>query len=229
VDKNHIKRHNAVGVLSILASSHAGVEYIAQKGMEDILKKLVGMMQMLDKDTVTIRLILTVLQKITLDSAAACEFLVREEFIDVLILVIEGSYLKFSINYGTSILANLFQNSAVLTYLGEKEGAIQSIGNIVLAWLNPEFPALPYLSTALQFLGADLDLMKSLKETGFQEKITEFVAKYRKLPLDNQAEKDAVIGMLETALKRERPSASAQYGTVTFETFPDEVQYLAST
>jgi hypothetical protein len=78
------------------------------------------MLQILDKDTVTVRLILTVLQKLTIDSREVSEWLVENDFCDVLILLIEGSTLKFSVCYSTCILANLLQCESVREILNRK-------------------------------------------------------------------------------------------------------------
>ena len=244
-------RHSILTVLSIIASTYEGVNYLLTHN-NDILIKVIEIMKGTEDGQVLQRFCISILNKISIKEESIQIYL-KYGVIDWVIKLLQRSRINsinsFCIDFSSALLANILRAKATLEFLENNNSVCRNLMETLLTMvgeiLSPTF--LKHLLMCLGYLD-DKRFDKIKEECKFYKRIDEFYEHFSKSNTNNEDEeivkhsimdlakyifpingvkKNNAYGSLNEGEKRNYEKIIQEYeskeGAIIFECFQDEV------
>ena len=237
--RNFHAKYALFGVLSMLACTKVGKQYILLENPLEVSSKLMNELKEQEQGSVCQRFLLSILGKLTATEDVVCEFLVKSKFIDwVLKQVLHKQIIQreeaneFCQLFGAGLLLNLVNFASTQEYISQVPDSAKQWINQVLDLLLAEVDA----DTSYHLL---LTLATIIKGSGLQEELGPLqldrklrkVVQYIQQICKDEVQQGIIVKLCEDLLENNpvvltQPKEMPQI--ITFECFPDELKFTDS-
>lgn len=129
---SHALKHALCALISVIASTYKGVEYLVEND-QTILQKIVDILKEQEDGSVTQRFCVAILQKMSIKEDLV-DLLVKNKMIDWIIKLIERSTTKevhtFSLDFASALLANVLHANNTLDMLEKDPAFTKSVPHL---------------------------------------------------------------------------------------------------
>lgn len=189
---NQSLKHAITSLVSVIASTLRGVEYLTHNSNTIIIEKVVKILKQQENGSVTQRFCLAILQKCSIkDTVIPC--LVQLDMIQwVISLLLKSLTSKihvFCLDFASAMLANITHNHFTLTYFEQHPDFTLQIMQQFLKFIRENIPVsvLMHILICLSYLSKE-SFQQQMEECNFVDKISEFVEYYSQInTTDNEA------------------------------------------
>lgn len=179
--KSHGLKHAICALISVIASTPHGVEYLVTKGSE-ILDKCITILKEQEDGSVTQRFCIAILQKMSVRDETI-PALVEADMINWILRLLEKSKSTdihiFSLDFSSALLANILHCPTTLEKLEQEAEFAKEIMMTLLQLLKENIPStvLMHILICLSYLSKER-FTPQIEECNFVDRISDFVEFY---------------------------------------------------
>ena len=181
---SHGLKHAICALISVIASTPQGVDYLIQVDME-IVKKTIEILKEQEDGSVTQRFWIAILQKMSVKEQVI-PVLVEHDMIDWILALLNKSKKSdihiFSLDFSSALLANILHCHSTLEKLEDDGRFTKEIMISLLSLLKENIPStvLMHILICLSYLSKER-FSQQIEECNFVDKISDFVEYYNSL------------------------------------------------
>lgn len=240
-------RHSILSVLSIIASTYNGVNYLLANNF-DILKKVIEIMKGTEDGQVLQRFCISILNKISIKEESIQMYL-KYGVIDWIVKLLQRSRINtinsFCIDFSSALLANILRAKTTLEFLNNNNSVCRNLMETFLSMIGENLAStlLKHFIMCLGYLD-DKRFNKIKDECRYYKRIDEFFEQFSKINTNNEDEEISKHNILDLCKyvfpihgeKKNNVSGGgmrnyekiikeyeSQKGAIVFECFQDEV------
>ena len=247
---SHALKHALCALISVIASTLKGVEYLVEND-HTVLQKIIDILKEQEDGSVTQRFCIAILQKMSAKEDLV-DLLVKNKMIDWIIKLIERSTSKeihtFSLDFGSALLANILHVNTTLDFLEKDPSFTKNIMQRLLTLIRESIPTsvLMHILISLSYLSKER-FSPQVEQCQFVDKISDFVEYFSQNnvsenendeidkrtvldlcahmfhPKDVIADSSQSMDINEMKFEDKIKELENEQGDLIFECFPDEV------
>jgi len=126
---SHALKHALCALISVIASTLKGVEYLVEND-HSVLQKIIDVLKEQEDGSVTQRFCVAILQKMSIKEDLV-DVLMKNKMIEWIVKLIERSTSKeihtFSLDFGSALLANILHANSTLEYLEKNPSVAKNV------------------------------------------------------------------------------------------------------
>lgn len=183
IDNSSLK-HAITSLISVIASTLKGVEYLTHNNM-DVIRQIIGILKSTENGSVTQRFCIAILQKCSVKDTVI-PTLIEQGLIFWCIDLINqslGSKIHiFCLDFSSALLANIMHSPHTLAFLENNMDIAKKVLENLLALIKAKIPVsvLMHILIAISYISKD-SFQNILDELKFVEKISKFVEMYSQI------------------------------------------------
>lgn len=175
---SHALKHALCALISVIASTLKGVEYLVTND-HAVLQKIIDVLKEQEDGSVTQRFCIAILQKMSIKEDLV-ETLMKNKMIDWIVKLMERSLESeihaFSLDFGSALLANILHANTTLDYLEKNPAFAKNVMERLLTLIREAIPTsvLMHVLISLSYLSKER-FSHQVEECQFVDKISDFV------------------------------------------------------
>ena len=193
-------RHSILSVLSIIASTYDGVNYLLSNNF-DILKKVIEIMKGTEDGQVLQRFCISILNKISIKEESIQMYL-KYGVIDWIVKLLQRSRINtinsFCIDFSSALLANILRAKTTLEFLNNNNSVCRNLMETFLSMIGENLSPtlLKHFIMCLGYLD-DKRFNKIKDECRYNKRIDEFFDQFSKINTNNEDEEISKHNILD--------------------------------
>jgi len=175
---SHALKHALCALISVIASTLKGVEYLVEND-HSLLQKIIDVLKEQEDGSVTQRFCVAILQKMSIKEDLV-DVLMKNKMMEWIVKLIERSTTKeihtFSLDFGSALLANILHANSTLDYLEKNPAVTKNMMERLLALIRGTIPTsvLMHVLICLSYLSKER-FSPQVEQCHFVDKISDFV------------------------------------------------------
>jgi len=190
---NSSLKHAITSLISVIASTLKGVEYLSHKNKMQIVEKIIKVLKEQENGSVTQRFCIAILQKCSIKDTIIPTFIEHDMIYWTINLINKSLTSKihvFCLDFASAMLANIIHTPSTLQLLEHNRQLAKQIMESLLRLMKENIPisVLMHILIALSYLSRD-SFQNEMRDCQFEDRISSFVEQYSQI---NTAENEAV-------------------------------------
>jgi len=190
---NSSLKHAITSLISVVASTLKGVEYLCHGNKMQIVEKIIKILKEQENGSVTQRFCIAILQKCSIKDTIIPTFIEHDMIYWTINLINKSLTSKihvFCLDFASAMLANIIHTPSTLQLLERNRQLAKQIMESLLRLMKENIPisVLMHILIALSYLSRD-SFQNEMRDCQFEDRISTFVEQYSQI---NTAENEAV-------------------------------------
>jgi len=190
---NSSLKHAITSLISVVASTLKGVEYLCHGNKMHIVEKIIKILKEQENGSVTQRFCIAILQKCSIKDTIIPTFIDHDMIYWTINLINKSLTSKihvFCLDFASAMLANIIHTPSTLQLLERNRQLAKQIMESLLRLMKENIPisVLMHILIALSYLSRD-SFQNEMRDCQFEDRISTFVEQYSQI---NTAENEAV-------------------------------------
>lgn len=183
-------RHATLSLISIIAATYKGVEYLMSNSTK-ILEKIIEIMKNQEDGSIIQRFCIAILQKMSVKEDTV-PVLMKMNIVDWIVKLLQRSRISevhiFCLDFSSALLANILHSNYTIEFLIVNQNVCKHLTETFLGMIKESIPTsvLMHILICLSYLSKEK--FNQIKEDcKFYDRITEFVEYYSQIKANNES------------------------------------------